>query len=77
MVLGIAVTEWIGYLGSIVLIISVMMRNFKALRIVNSIGASLFVAYGFMLSIAWPIIITNTFIVLVNIYYLVFKQNRI
>ncbi|MFK5959169.1 MAG: uroporphyrinogen decarboxylase [Lutibacter sp.] len=77
MVLGITITEWVGYLGSIVLIISVMMRNFKTLRIINSIGASLFVAYGFMLSISWPIIITNGFIVLVNIYKLTLKQNKI
>jgi len=77
MVLVITVTEWVGYFGSIILIISVMMKNFKTLRIINSIGASLFVAYGFMLSISWPIIITNAFIVLANIYYLAFKQNRI
>jgi len=77
MVLGISVTELVGYLGSVILIISVMMKNLKTLRIINTIGASLFVAYGFMLAISWPIIITNGFIILANIYYLTYKQNKI
>jgi len=77
MIFGITSTELVGYLGSIILITSVMMKNLKTLRIINSIGASLFVIYGFMLTISWPIIITNGFIVLVNIYYLTFKQRKI
>lgn len=74
MFLNISITEWIGYLASLALIISFMMKNLNTLRIINSIGAVLFVVYGFMLAISWPIIITNTFILLANIYYLTFKR---
>lgn len=69
--LGISLTEWVGYLASLVLMISFLMKNIITLRIINSIGAILFVVYGIMLVISWPIIITNTFILGVNIYYLV------
>jgi hypothetical protein len=67
---NISVTEWIGYLASLVLMISFLMKNINTLRIINSIGAMLFVIYGILLVTSWPIIITNTFILGVNIYYL-------
>ncbi len=75
MILGVSITEWIGYLASLALIISFMMKNVRTLRIVNSIGAILFVIYGIMLQISYPIIITNGFILGANIYYLFLKKN--
>jgi len=77
MILGISYTEWVGYLASIVLIVSFLMKNVNTLRIVNSFGALLFVLYGIMLAISWPIIITNGFILMANIYYLTIKRKRI
>jgi len=73
----ITLTEWVGYLASLVLMISFLMKNINTLRIINSIGAILFVVYGIMLVTSWPIIITNTFILGVNIYYLTkhFRSN--
>ena len=38
--------EWVGYLASVVVAISLMMSNIKKLRWWNLIGAALFVAYG-------------------------------
>jgi hypothetical protein len=75
MLFGIETTEWIGYLASITLIISFMMKNINTLRIINSVGAILFIIYGYQLQISWPIIITNVFILLVNCYYLVLTKN--
>ena len=66
----ISLTDWIGYLASLVLMISFLMKNIIKLRIINSIGAILFIFYGIMLLTSWPIIITNIFILGVNIYYL-------
>lgn len=68
--LGITLTEAVGYLASLVLMISFLMKNINTLRIVNSTGCLLFVIYGFMLATSWPIIISNTFILGVNIFYL-------
>jgi len=73
----ISLTEWVGYLASLVLMISFLMKNISTLRIINSIGAILFVVYGIMLVTSWPIIISNAFILGVNIYYLTkhFRSN--
>ncbi len=76
MLFNISYTEWVGYLASLALIISFLMKNLSTLRIINSIGALLFVVYGFMLAISWPIIITNTFIIMANIYYLIIKRKQ-
>ncbi|MHA7941670.1 uroporphyrinogen decarboxylase [Formosa sp. 3Alg 14/1] len=73
-VLGISVTEWIGYLASFVLLISFTMKDVVKLRIVNTIGCAFFVAYGFMLETSWPIVITNAAIILINFYYLFLKK---
>ena len=67
---GIPLTEWVGYLASLVLMISFLMKSIHKLRIINSVGALLFIVYGFMLATSWPIIISNAFILGVNIYYL-------
>lgn len=77
MIFGISLTDWVGYLASLILIISFMMKNVKKLRIINSIGAALFVVYGIMLTFSWPIIITNQFILFANIYYLTKNSSTI
>lgn len=67
-------TEMVGYLASLLLIVSFMMKNIRALRLVNSLGCIAFVAYGFMLQTSWPVIITNAFIFGANVYYLYFRK---
>jgi hypothetical protein len=61
-------------LASFALIFSFMMKKITTLRIINSIGAILFIIYGVLLAISWPIIITNGFILLANIFYLAKKR---
>ena len=48
--LGISLTEWVGYAAMLALLISFMMKDVRRLRLINSIGAVLFVIYGFMLA---------------------------
>lgn len=62
--------EWVGYLASVVVAISLMMSNIKKLRWWNLIGAALFVAYGMAIG-AYPVALVNFFIVLIDTYYLV------
>lgn len=73
--LNITITEWIGYIATGVLLASFTMKHLIALRLVNSVACVLFVLYGFLLSKAWPIIISNAAIFSINIYYLYFKKN--
>jgi len=63
-------TELVGYIASGTVLISFLMKEMKWLRIINSIGCGLFIAYGIMLNYSIPIIATNAAIVLINIYFL-------
>ncbi|MEZ9595030.1 hypothetical protein AB4298_10330 [Shewanella sp. 10N.261.52.F9] len=62
--------EWVGYIASVVVAISLMMSNIKKLRWWNLVGAALFVAYGLAID-AIPVALVNFFIVLIDAYYLV------
>jgi uncharacterized protein with PQ loop repeat len=68
-------TEWVGYSAMVLLLLSFLMREIKQLRRLNSIACLLFVIYGFMLSTAWPVIISNAAILGINLYYLFLKKN--
>ena len=72
--LNISLTEWIGYLAMVTLLISFLNKDVIKLRIINSVACALFVAYGFMLSISWPIVISNGAIIGINLYYLLDRK---
>jgi|TARA_B100000780_G_scaffold239358_1_gene181069 hypothetical protein len=74
LLLGIELTEWVGYLAMTVLLISFMMKNVTKLRVINSLGCLFFVIYGSLIS-QYPIVITNAAIIVINFYYLFFKKN--
>ncbi|NNG26770.1 MAG: hypothetical protein HKM87_04545 [Ignavibacteriaceae bacterium] len=65
--------EWqeiIGYTGSALIAISLMMKNIFRLRRVNLIGATTFAIYGLLVQ-AYPVLILNSFVAIVDVYYLV------
>jgi hypothetical protein len=61
--------ELFGLSASAIVAVSMTMRNIKRLRIVNLIGSVAFASYGFMIG-AWPVVLLNVFIILVNAYHL-------
>lgn len=61
--------EWFGTLASVVVAVSLTMKNIKRLRTLNLAGSLAFALYGFLIS-AWPVFGLNAFIVVVNVYYL-------
>lgn len=61
--------QLIGYTGSAIIAISLMMKNILHLRRVNLIGATTFAIYGFLIGV-YPVLLLNGFIALVDIYYL-------
>lgn len=67
--------EIIGYCGSVLVAVSLMMSNLKLLRLINLIGALLFSAYGFMMG-AIPVFLLNAFIAIADIYYLYKLSNK-
>jgi hypothetical protein len=63
-------TEWLGYVASVVVAVSLTMTNIKRLRWINLAGALAFTVYGTLLHI-YPVLVVNGFIVGVNVYYLI------
>ena len=64
------IVEILGYAASIMIALSLTMKNIVKLRVLNLIGCILFTIYGLMIE-AWPVAITNGFIVCVNVYFLI------
>lgn len=61
--------ELIGYLGSVIIAVSLLMRNVYKLRVVNMIGACFFVVYGYLIN-APAVWLVNLFIAVVDLYYI-------
>ncbi len=67
----ITITDWIGYLASTVVFISFLFTNVKKIRIINMVGAAIFVTYGILLDIAYPIVAFNAGLIFLHIYHLI------
>lgn len=65
-----SILEWIGYIASVTIAVSMAMSSIVKFRLINLAGASLFSIYGFLIG-ALPVGILNGFIVAVDIYYLI------
>lgn len=66
--------EIVGYVASAFVLLSFVMKEMTKLRIVNIVGCGFFIAYGILIP-SWPVIITNSAIVCVNVFYLVKAQS--
>jgi hypothetical protein len=67
--------DWVGYLGSLVVLISLLMSSIKKLRWINLVGAVIFAFYGFMIA-SIPTGFMNVGIAIIDIVFLVkmYKQ---
>ncbi|MFC1235351.1 MULTISPECIES: YgjV family protein [unclassified Vibrio] len=61
--------EIMGYVASIMVAISLTMKDIVKLRVLNFVGCTFFVIYGVMIG-AMPVVATNAFIACVNVYFL-------
>jgi len=62
--------EWLGYLASTIVLISLLMSSIIKLRWINLLGSSIFSLYGFLIG-ALPVGFMNLGIAFINIYYLI------
>lgn len=62
--------ESIGYAGSLIVVLSLMMSNILMLRWINMIGGAIFTLYGYLIG-ALPVFTLNGIIVLIDIYYII------
>ena len=67
--------EIVGYTGSVLVAISLMMSNVWKLRWINLIGAATFSLYGLILG-AYPVFGLNLFIVIIDAYYLILMAKK-
>jgi hypothetical protein len=74
-ILFIYTTELVGYAAMLFLLASFLMNDIRRLRTLNTLACALFVTYGFLLDNSWPIIVSNSAIFGINLYYLFFKKN--
>lgn len=62
-------TELVGYLASALVVTSLAMASVVRLRLISLAGSTTFVVYGVLIG-SIPIILTNTSIALLNLYFL-------
>ncbi|QMS84902.1 hypothetical protein [Candidatus Xianfuyuplasma coldseepsis] len=62
--------EWLGYIASAIVLVSLLMSSIVKLRWINLVGALLFGAYGFMI-LSYPTGFMNLGIAIIDIVYLI------
>jgi GNAT superfamily N-acetyltransferase len=67
--------EYIGYLASAIILVSLLMSSVKKLRWINLFGSFTFVIYGILIE-AYPVAVLNIATVAINIYYLIKMANK-
>ena len=63
------ILQWVGYFASGIIALSMTMNSILKFRWVNIIGAFTFAVYGYLIG-AFPVMLLNGIIVLVDMYYL-------
>ncbi len=61
--------EMVGYAGSVLVAVSLMMKSLVRLRLINLVGAFFFTLYGLLIG-AYPVAALNGLIVCIDLYYL-------
>lgn len=67
--------EVFGYIGSFLVVISMMMRSITRLRILNMCGSVISTTYSIIVG-AWPIVAMNTAIFSINLYHIIAEKIR-
>lgn len=61
--------EFIGYIASFIILVSLLMSSVKKLRWINLLGSATFTVYGFLID-SIPVALLNIGTMIINIYYL-------
>lgn len=67
---------WLGYLASFFVAASFTFKNIIQLRIISIVGCIFFVIYGYFID-SVPVMITNTFITVMNFYFLLKREKPV
>lgn len=69
------IVEIVGYLASLIVAISLLMKSIYKLRVYNLIGSFVFSIYGLLIN-SIPVFLLNLFICFINIYFLYRIMNK-
>lgn len=64
------IIELVGYLGSALVVVSMLMSSVVKLRVINTVGSIIFAIYALIIH-SYPTAIMNFFLVAINIYNLI------
>ena len=67
--MNINIVELVGYFGSILVVVSMLMTSVVRLRIINTIGSFIFTIYALIIH-SYPTALMNFSLVLINVYNL-------
>ncbi|KFC24273.1 hypothetical protein [Chryseobacterium sp. FH1] len=67
-------SEYVGYLASIFVVVSFLLKDIKTIRTVNLLGCICFVIYGIYSGMLLPIIIPNAVLAVIQIYNILKKN---
>ncbi len=66
--------ELFGYLGSVLVVVSMLMTSITRLRLVNTVGNVISLIYALIIA-SYPLALMNVCLILINLYYLI-KLNK-
>ncbi|CAM3203225.1 uroporphyrinogen decarboxylase [Empedobacter falsenii] len=72
---NIGIADIFGYLASVFIVLAFFFSKITTIRIINAIGCICFVIYAAMIK-AWPVLIPNALLFLVQAYYIAFKPGK-
>ena len=61
--------EMVGYLGSVLVVVSMLMTSVRRLRIVNAVAAGIFTIYALLIQ-SYPTAFMNFCLVVIDVYHL-------
>lgn len=68
--------DMIGYIATILLVVSFIPRKVKLIRSINFFACVSFVIYGILLGMKWPIIISNGIIACIHFYHIFLSRPK-
>ncbi len=71
------ITEIVGYVAMTFLVLSFVPRQIRTVRLINLLACVIFIVYGVMLGLKWPIIISNALVGMIQMYHLFWMKRKI
>lgn len=66
--------EMVGYLGSVLVVVSMLMSSVIKLRVINTIGSGIFAVYALIIH-SYPTALMNFCLVSINVYKMIYVSS--